>query len=119
MNKDYPMQTVDREDAPILGSVLPFPKDGEDEPQMTDFPLQTTVDGEDTPVLGSVLPFPKEGEKNPKMDGFPLQTTIEGEEDSPFSDAIFDVIYYSALGVFSMIITALVVHLLVQWVIGG
>lgn len=103
MNKSHPMQTtVDGEDSPILGGVLPFPKDGED-----------------TPVLGSVLPFPKEGEKNPKMDGFPLQTTIEGEEDSPFSDAIFDVIYYSALGVFSVIITALVVHLLVQWVIIG
>lgn len=87
MNKDYPMQTVDREDAPILGSVLPFPKEGEGEP---------------------------------KMDEFPMQTTIEGEEDSPFSDAIFDVVYYSALGVFSMILTVLVVHLLVQrLIIGG
>lgn len=84
-----------------------------------DYPMQTTVDGEDTPALRSVLPFPKEGEGETKMDEFPMQTTIEGEEDSPFSDAIFDVIYYSALGVFSMIITALVVHLLVQWVIGG
>lgn len=84
-----------------------------------DYPMQTTVDGEDSPALGSVLPFPKEGEGETKMDEFPMQTTIEGEEDSPFSDAIFDVIYYSALGVFSMIITALVVHLLVQWVIGG
>lgn len=83
------------------------------------YPMQTTVDGDDSPILGSVLPFPKEGEDEPKMTDFPLQTTIEGEEDSPFSDAIFDVIYYSALGVFSMIITALVVHLLVQWVIGG
>lgn len=32
MNKSYPMQTtVDGEDAPALGSVLPFPKDGEGE----------------------------------------------------------------------------------------
>lgn len=84
-----------------------------------DYPMQTTVDGEDSPALGSVLPFPKEGEGKPKMDGFPLQTTIEGEEDSPFSDAVFDVVYYSALGVFSMIITALVVHLLVQLVVVG
>ena len=81
MNKDYPMQTVDGEDAPILGSVLPFPKDGEGKPKMTDFPMQTT---------------------------------IEGEEDSMLSDAIFDVIYYSPLGIFSMVITAFVVHLLVQ-----
>lgn len=87
MNKDYPMQTVDGEDAPILGSVLPFPKDGESKPKMTDFPMQTT---------------------------------IEGEEDSMLSDAIFDVIYYSALGIFSMVITAFVVHLLVQrLIIGG
>lgn len=84
-----------------------------------DYPMQTTVDGEDAPALGSVLPFPKEGEGKTKMDGFPLQTTIEGEEDSTFSYAVFDVIYYSALGVFSMIITALVMHLLVQWVIIG
>lgn len=84
-----------------------------------DYPMQTTVDGEDAPALGSVLPFPKEGEGEPKMTGFPMQTTIEGEEDSPLGDAIFDVIYYSALGVFSLIITALVVHLLVQWVIIG
>lgn len=83
------------------------------------YPMQTTVDGEDAPALGSVLPFPKEEEGEPKMDEFPMQTTIEGEEDSPFSDAIFDVVYYSALGVFSMVITALVVRLLVQWVIGG
>lgn len=82
------------------------------------YPMQT-VDGEDAPALGSVLPFPKEGEGEPKMTDFPMQTTIEGEEDSPFSDAIFDVVYYSALGVFSMIITALVVHLLAQWVIIG
>lgn len=82
-----------------------------------DYPMQTTVDGEDVPILGSVLPFPKEGEGEPKVDEFPQQTTIEGEEDSPFSDAIFDVVYYSALGVFSMIITSLVVHLLVRWVI--
>lgn len=85
-----------------------------------DYPMQTTVDGEDSPALGSVLPFPKEGEGDPKMDEFPMQTTIEGEEDSPFSDAIFDVVYYSALGVFSMILTVLVVHLLVQrLIIGG
>ena len=83
------------------------------------YPMQTTVDGADAPALGSVLPFPKEGEGETKIDEFPLQATIDGEEDSPLSDAIFDVIYYSALGVFSMIITALVVHLLVQWVIGG
>lgn len=84
-----------------------------------DYPMQTTVDGEDSPALGSVLPFPKEGEGETKMDGFPMQTTIEGEEDSPFSDAIFAVIYYSALGVFSVTLTALVVHLLVQWLIIG
>lgn len=83
------------------------------------YPMQTTVDGEDSPVLGSVLPFPEEGEGEPKMDGFPMQTTIEGEEDSPFSDAIFDVVYYSALGVCSVTLTALAVHLLVQWVIIG
>lgn len=84
-----------------------------------DYPMQT-VDGEDSPALGNVLPFPKEGEGEPKMDEFPQQTTIEGEEDSPFSDAIFDVVYYSALGVFSMILTVLVVHLLVQrLIIGG
>ena len=84
------------------------------------YPMQTTVDGEDSPALGSVLPFPKDGEGETKMDEFPMQTTIEGEEDSPFSDAIFDVIYYSALGVFSMILTVLVVHLLVQrLIIGG
>lgn len=86
-----------------------------------DYPMQTTVDGEDAPILGSVLPFPEEGEGEHKMNEFPMQTTIEDEEDSPFSDAIFDVIYYSVLGVFFMIITALVVHLLVQKliVIGG
>lgn len=84
------------------------------------YPMQTTVDGEDAPALGSVLPFPKDEEGETKMDEFPMQTTIEGEEDSPFSDAIFDVIYYSALGVFSMILTVLVVHLLVQrLIIGG
>ena len=49
-----------------------------------------------------------------------MQTTIEGEEDSMLSDAIFDVIYYSDLGIFSMVITAFVVHLLVQrLIIGG
>lgn len=84
------------------------------------YPMQTTVDGEDAPALGSVLPFPKEGEGEPKMDGFPMQTTIEGEEDSPLGDAIFDVVYYSALGVFSMIMTAFVVRLLVgKLIIGG
>lgn len=84
------------------------------------YPMQTTVDGEDLPALGSVLPFPKEGEGEPKMTDFPMQTTIEGEEDSPpFSDAIFDVIYYSALGVCSVTLTALAVHLLVQWLIIG
>ena len=83
------------------------------------YPVQTTVDGEDSPVLGSVLPFPEEGEGESKMDGFPLQTTVDGEEDSPFSDAIFDVVYYSALGIFSMVITALFVHLLVQLLIIG
>lgn len=83
------------------------------------YPMQTTVDGEDAPALGSVLPFPKEGEGEPKMTDFPMQATIEGEEDSPLGDAIFDVIYYSALGIFSMIITALVVHLLVQLVVVG
>lgn len=83
------------------------------------YPMQTTVDGEDAPALGSVLPFPKEGEGETKIDGFPTQTTIEGEEDSPLRDAIFDVVYYSALGVCSVTLTALVVHLLVQWVIIG
>lgn len=48
MNRGYPLQTtVDGEDAPILGSVLPFPEEGEGEPKMDDFPLQTTVDGEE------------------------------------------------------------------------
>ena len=37
----------------------------------------------------------------------------------PFGDAVFDVVYYSALGVCSVTLTALVVHLLVQWVIIG
>lgn len=84
------------------------------------YPMQTTVDGEDSPVLGSVLPFPKEGEGEPKMDEFPMQTTIEGEDDSPFSDAVFDVIYYSALGVCSVTLTALAAHLLVgKLIIGG
>lgn len=83
------------------------------------YPMQTTVDGEDSPILGSVLPFHKDGEGETKMDGFPLQTTIEGEEDSPFSDAIFDVVYYSALGVCSVTLTALAVHLLAQWLIIG
>lgn len=84
-----------------------------------DYPMQTTVDGEDSPALGSVLPFPKEGEGEPKMTDFPMQTTIEGEEDSPLGDAIFDVVYYSALGVGFVTLTALAVHLLAQWVIIG
>lgn len=84
------------------------------------YPMQTTVDGEDAPALGSVLPFPKEGENEPKMDDFPMQTTIEGEDDSPLSDAVFDVIYYSALGVCSVTLAALAVHLLVgKLIIGG
>lgn len=84
-----------------------------------DYPMQTTVDGEDAPALGSVLPFPKEGEGETKMDEFPMQTTIEGEDDSPLGDAIFDVVYYSALGVGFVTLTALAVHLLVQWLIIG
>lgn len=48
MNRDYPMQTtVDGEDLPILGSVLPFPKEGEGEPKIDHFPMQTTVGGEE------------------------------------------------------------------------
>lgn len=48
MNRDYPMQTtVSGEDAPILGSVLPFPKEGEGEPKIDHFPMQTTVGGEE------------------------------------------------------------------------
>lgn len=48
MNRSYPMQTtVDGEDAPILGSVLPFPEEGEGEPKMDNFPMQTTVGGEE------------------------------------------------------------------------
>lgn len=48
MNRDYPMQTtVDREDAPILGSVLPFPEEWEGEPKIDHFPMQTTVGGEE------------------------------------------------------------------------
>jgi hypothetical protein len=85
-----------------------------------DYPMQTTVDGEDAPALGSVLPFPKEGEGEHKMDEFPLQTTIEGEEESPLGDAIFDVVYYSALGVCSVTLTALAAHILVgKLIIGG
>lgn len=85
-----------------------------------DYPMQTTVDGEDSPALGSVLPFPKEGEDEHKMDEFPMQTTIEGEDDSPLSDAVFDVIYYSALGVCSVALTTLAAHLLVgKLIIGG
>lgn len=47
MNKDYPMQTVYGEDAPILGSVLPFPEEGEGKPKIDHFPMQTTVGGEE------------------------------------------------------------------------
>lgn len=48
MNRDYPLQTtVDGEDSPILGSVLPFPKEGEGEPKIDHFPMQTTVGGEE------------------------------------------------------------------------
>ncbi len=48
MNRDYPMQTtVDREDAPILESVLPFPEEREGEHKMDHFPMQTTVGGEE------------------------------------------------------------------------
>lgn len=48
MNKSYPIQTtVDGEDAPALGSVLPFPKEGEGEPKIDHFPTQTTVGGEE------------------------------------------------------------------------
>lgn len=82
------------------------------------YPMQT-IDGEDAPALGSVLPFPKDGEGESKMDDFPMQTTIEGEDDSPLGDAIFDVFYYSALGVCSVTLTALAVHLLAQWLIIG
>lgn len=48
MNRDYPMQTtVGGEDAPILGSVLPFPEEREGEHKMDHFPMQTTVGGEE------------------------------------------------------------------------
>lgn len=48
MNRDYPMQTtVGGEDSPILGSVLPLPKEGEGEPKIDHFPMQTTVGGEE------------------------------------------------------------------------
>lgn len=47
MNKDYPMQTVYGEDAPILENVLPFPEEEEGEPKMDGFPMQTTVGGEE------------------------------------------------------------------------
>lgn len=48
MNRDYPMQTtVGGEDAPILGSVLPFPEEGEGEHKMDEFPAQTTIEGEE------------------------------------------------------------------------
>lgn len=48
MNRDYPMQTtVGGEDVPVLGSVLPFPEEGEGEPKIDHFPIQTTVGGEE------------------------------------------------------------------------
>lgn len=48
MNRDYPMQTtVGGKDAPILGSVLPFPEEGEGEPKIDHFPMQTTVGGKE------------------------------------------------------------------------
>lgn len=48
MNRDYPMQTtVGGEDAPILGSVLPFPEEREGEHKIDHFPMQTTVGGEE------------------------------------------------------------------------
>lgn len=48
MNRGYPIQTtVGGEDAPILGSVLPFPGEGEGEPKIDHFPMQTTVGGEE------------------------------------------------------------------------
>ena len=48
MNRDYPMQTtVGGEDVPVLGSVLPFPEEGEGEPKIDHFPMQTTVGGEE------------------------------------------------------------------------
>lgn len=48
MNRDYPMQTtVGGEDAPIFGSVLPFPEEGEGKPKIDHFPMQTTVGGEE------------------------------------------------------------------------
>lgn len=48
MNRDYPRQTtVDGEDSPILENVLPFPEEGEGEPKIDHFPMQTTVGGEE------------------------------------------------------------------------
>lgn len=82
-----------------------------------DYPMQTTVDGDASPILGSVLPFPKEGEGEPKMDEFPMQTTIGGEEDSPFSDAIFDGIYYVVLALFFMVLSALVAQGLIVFLV--
>lgn len=81
------------------------------------YPLQTTVGGEDAPILGSVLPLPEEGEGEPKTDEFPMQTTIEGEEDSPFSDAIFDGIYYVVLALFFMVLSALVAQGLIVFLV--
>ena len=53
MNKSYPMQTtVDGDGSPALGSVLPFPKEGEGEPKMDEFPMQTTIEGEEDSPLG-------------------------------------------------------------------
>lgn len=52
MNKSYPMQTtVDGDGSPALGSVLPFPKEGEGEPKMDEFPMQTTIEGEEDSPL--------------------------------------------------------------------
>ena len=54
MNRDYPMQTtVGGEDSPILGSVLPLPKEGEGEPKIDHFPMQTTVGGEEKSITAA------------------------------------------------------------------
>lgn len=48
MNKDYPTQTtVGGDDAPILGSILPFPEEREGKPKIDHFPAQTTVGGDE------------------------------------------------------------------------
>lgn len=87
-----------------------------------DYPMQTTVDGEDSSVLGSVLPLPKEGEGELQLDEFPMQTTIKGESSSPFSDAIFDGIYYIVLVLFYMALASALVQgvsFLVRKLLGG